>query len=119
MYFVLIRPENKKQKKLAAMRNELKTGDTVVTIGGIVGKVVTVKEDKVTIATGADKVKLEFTKSAIADVVTENGQSKAAAPQAKEEPKASPKKIKKLGEKAAEPAVSEEVAKEAAEEKAE
>lgn len=65
-YFMLIRPENKRKKEEAKMRNELAVGDEITTIGGIVGTICAVKENTVVIETGADRVRVEFTKSAIA-----------------------------------------------------
>ena len=53
-YFLLIRPENKRKKEAEQMRSSVKNGDEITTIGGIVGKVVNVKEDKFVIETGAD-----------------------------------------------------------------
>jgi preprotein translocase subunit YajC len=64
-YFLLIRPENKKKKALNEMRNALAVGDEVTTIGGIVGTVCHIKDDMVTIETGADRVRIQFTKWAI------------------------------------------------------
>ena len=64
-YFMLIRPENKRKKEAEQMRNALKEGDKVTTIGGIVGTVVNVKEDKFVIETGADQVRIEFAKWAL------------------------------------------------------
>ena len=64
-YFLLIRPENKKKKELAKMRSELTIGDEVTTIGGIRGTICAVKEDTVVIESGADRVRIEFNKSAI------------------------------------------------------
>ncbi len=68
MYFVMIRPQRKKEKETAAMRNNIQPGDKVVTIGGVVGKVCSVKEDVVTIETGSDKVRIKFVKNAISSV---------------------------------------------------
>ena len=64
-YFLLIRPENKRKKEVERTRNSVKTGDEITTIGGIVGKVVSVKDDKIVIETSADQVRLELTKWAI------------------------------------------------------
>ena len=64
-YFFLIRPENKKRKKLEAMRNELGVGDRITTIGGIVGKIVDISGDLITFETGEDRVRLQVTKWAI------------------------------------------------------
>lgn len=69
IYFLMIRPQKKRDKETKAMRDALKPGDEILTIGGIKGKIVRIKEDTVTIAVGADKVKLEFVKSAIATVL--------------------------------------------------
>ena len=64
-YFLLIRPENKRKKEAEQMRSAVKTGDEVTTIGGITGKVVSVKEDKFVLETGADQVRIEFAKWAL------------------------------------------------------
>ena len=65
MYFVMIRPENKRKKEAEEMRSSVKTGDKITTIGGIVGTVVNVKESKIVIETGADQVRIELEKWAI------------------------------------------------------
>ena len=62
LYFLMIRPQNKQKKTLADMRDSLAAGDVVTTIGGILGRVVSVKEDEVTIETGADKTKIKIAK---------------------------------------------------------
>ena len=67
-YFFMIRPENKKKKKLAEMRNSLAVGDTVTTIGGIFGKVVSVSEEKITFETGEDRVRIQVARWAISTV---------------------------------------------------
>jgi len=67
-YFFMIRPEQKKKKKLAEMRSSLTTGDTITTIGGIFGKVVSVNEEKVTFETGEDRVRIQVAKWAISTV---------------------------------------------------
>ena len=64
-YFMLIRPENKRKKQAQAMRDSLKKGDTITTIGGIVGKIVTVKLDTIVIETSDDRVRMELTKWAV------------------------------------------------------
>jgi preprotein translocase subunit YajC len=71
MYFLMIAPNQKKQKKWAEMLGQLKSGDKVTTNGGIRGTVLTVKEDAVIVRVQPDGVKLEFVKSAIAAVTTE------------------------------------------------
>lgn len=71
MYFIMIRPENKKRKAAEAMRNSLAVGDVITTIGGIVGTVCAVKENTIVIETGADRVRIEFTKWAVSSKGTE------------------------------------------------
>ena len=75
-YFFLIRPENKKKKAMTDMRNSLKVGDNITTIGGVVGDIVFLKDDNIIIETSADKVRIEFTKWAVS---TNNSAEKAAA----------------------------------------
>lgn len=75
-YFFLIRPENKKKKQLTEMRSSLSVGDEIVTIGGIMGKVVQVTEDTVTFETGEDRVRLQVTKWAISTNVREEAKAK-------------------------------------------
>ena len=89
MYF---RPQKKQQKKEQEIRENTQVGDEITTIGGIVGKVVTVKEDSLIIETGADKNKMKITRWAIQTNVTANEKikaereaAKAAALKAKEE----------------------------------
>ena len=79
-YFILIRPENKRKKEAETMRNNLKNGDKITTIGGITGTVVDVKEDKFVIESGADRVRIEFAKWALST-------NDSAAERAKEEKK--------------------------------
>jgi len=67
MYFFMIRPENKKRKEAAAMRDALTVGDEITTIGGMVGKIVSVKDNLVTFETGEDRVRIQIIKNAIAD----------------------------------------------------
>lgn len=71
MYFLLIRPENKKKKAAEEMRSSLKVGDTITTIGGIVGTICAVKEQTIVIETGADRVRIEFTKWAVSSKGTQ------------------------------------------------
>ena len=65
IYFFMIRPENKRKKKAQEMRDSLKKGDTITTIGGIIGTICAVKENTIVIETGADRVRIEFTKWAV------------------------------------------------------
>ena len=93
-YFMLIRPENKRKKEAEQLRSALKVGDTITTIGGVTGTVVSVKEDKFVIETGADQVRIEFQKWALSTNDTKDAAAKAAAEKAAEE-KAKAKAAKK------------------------
>ena len=91
-YFMLIRPENKRKKKAQEMRDSLKKGDTITTIGGIVGKIVMVKPDTIVIETSDDRVRMELTKWSVStnnsqQPVDKKAEKKAKAEEAaKEEP---------------------------------
>ncbi len=65
MYFMLIRPQNKKRKEEEKMRSELRIGDEITTIGGIVGRVIGIKEETLIIETGADRNKMQIKKWAV------------------------------------------------------
>ena len=95
-YFMLIRPENKRKKEAEQMRGAVKTGDKITTIGGIIGTVVNVKEDKIVIETSADQVRIEFAKWAISTNETAAEAKKAEAKKA-QEAKAKAKAAKKAG----------------------
>jgi preprotein translocase subunit YajC len=71
MYFLLVAPNQRKQKQWNAMLAGIKSGDRVTTNGGIRGTVLSVKDDVLVVRTQPDGVKLEFLKSAIAAVTTE------------------------------------------------
>ena len=72
LYFMIYRPQKKQEKKDAAMRSSLEIGDQVTTIGGVIGRVVAIKDDTFVLETGADRVKSRFTKNAISSVETLN-----------------------------------------------
>ena len=95
-YFMLIRPENKRKKEAEQMRGAVKTGDKITTIGGIIGTVVNVKEDKIVIETSADQVRIELAKWAISTNETAAEAKKAEAKKA-QEAKAKAKAAKKAG----------------------
>ena len=110
MYFLMIRPQKKKQKEEQAMRDNLQIGDEITTIGGIVGKIVTVKDDTLIIETGADRNRMKITRWAISQNNTANEKlaaERAAAKEAAEKEKAArmeakgktPKSKKKKEEK--------------------
>lgn len=65
LYFFMIRPENKRKKEAQNLRDSLKVGDVITTIGGIVGTICKVDENTIVIETSADRVRIEFTKWAV------------------------------------------------------
>ncbi len=93
-YFMLIRPENKRKKEAEQLRSSLKVGDQVTTIGGIVGKVVSVKDEKFVLETSADQVRIEFQKWALSTNDTAAAAAKEEAKKA-EEAKAKARAAKK------------------------
>lgn len=64
-YFFLIRPQKKQEKETNDMRNSLQVGDEITTIGGIIGKIVSIKEETVMIETGKEKTKIRILRSAV------------------------------------------------------
>lgn len=98
MYFLMIRPQRKKDKQIQDMRNSLQVGDEIVTIGGICGKVVKTKDETIVIQVGADKVKFEMMRWSVSSVT--NPAKKAAKAddmdvEEEEVKKVVPKKLKK------------------------
>lgn len=73
MYFVMIRPQQKRQKQWQEMLGGIKTGDRVTTAGGIRGVILSIKDDAIIIRVAPDGLKLEVAKSAIASVTTQDG----------------------------------------------
>lgn len=65
LYFFMIRPQKKKEKEIQLMRSKLEVGDEIVTIGGIIGRVVNIKDDTIVIETGSDRSKIRITRWAI------------------------------------------------------
>ena len=128
MYFLLIRPQKKREKEVNAMRSGVQVGDEIITIGGICGKIVKTKEESLVIQVGADKVKFEIMRWAVSKVVEEGKKPANGKPEkyeADEEEaevkKAKPKRMKKAApveepvEEVVEEAVADEVVEEAAE----
>lgn len=118
MYFLMIRPQKKREKETTAMRNSVQVGDEIVTIGGICGKIVKTKDETIVIQVGADKVKMEMMRWSISKVVKEgSGHNKATADdfeemgdaEEKEVRRSKPKRMKKAA-----PVVEEEPAAEEA-----
>ncbi len=91
LYFLMIRPERKKKKEAEQMRDALKVGDEITTIGGVVGEVCHIKDDNVVIEVGADRVRIEFKKWAISS----NDTAAAAAKKAAEDRRAERARAKK------------------------
>ena len=95
MYLFIFLPQRKRDKKAAEMRNSIQVGDGVITIGGIVGRVVSVKDDTILVETGSDRTKIRFQKWAIQEVEKlEMTTTKKASEPAAEEPKKAKKKAK-------------------------
>ena len=103
-YFMLIRPENKRKKEAEQMRNTLKKGDWLTTIGGLYGKVVAITDRTVVLETSEDRVRVEFLKSAVGTVGTLEEQEVAAQrkPKAKKGAEESVEEPKAVEEKASE-----------------
>lgn len=68
MYFTMIRPQKKQERETNEMRNNLQVGDEITTIGGIIGKIVSIKEETVMIETGHDRTKIRILKTAVRNV---------------------------------------------------
>ncbi len=83
MYFFTIRPQKKQQKMEQEIRENTQIGDEITTIGGICGKVVSVKDDTIVIETGSDRVKIKFKKYAIQTNHTANEKIQAQREAAK------------------------------------
>ena len=83
MYFMTIRPQKKRQKEEQEMRNAVEVGDEITTIGGICGRVVSVKDDTIVLETGSDRVKIKFKKYAIQTNHTANEKIQAEREAAK------------------------------------
>lgn len=105
MYFLLIRPQKKREKQINAMRSSIKVGDEIITIGGIYGTVIRVKDEQLVITVGSDKTKLEITRWAVSKVVSDEpvaakpARTKKDAAEkeevAEKQKKARPKKLEK------------------------
>ena len=127
MYFLMIRPQKKRDKQIQEMRSSLQVGDEIITIGGICGKIVKTKDETIVIQVGADKVKFEMMRWSVSQVVNPSNKRKAASVAYDEDEapkkKSMPRKLRKAAE-AEETAESEKLeqtaaAAEEAEEKAE
>lgn len=106
MYFLLIRPQKKREKQVTAMRNAIKVGDQVITIGGIKGKIVKTKDEVLTIqvGSGADKMKFDIMRWSISKV-DEPGDAPVTKAVEEEEEEAPKKKApKRMTKKSEDPA---------------
>ena len=85
---LVFRPQRKRDKEVTSMRAALKPGDNIVTIGGIVGKIVRIKDDRILIETGSGKTKMEIVKSAVGSIVgkQESDKKEDKQPEEKAEP---------------------------------
>lgn len=106
MYFTSIRPQKKRQQQEQEMRNAVEVGDEITTIGGICGRIVTVKEENLIIETGADRNRITITRWAVQQnnsanerLAAQKAAAKEAVDKAKAE-KAGTKKDKKSKDKA-------------------
>ena len=130
MYFLMIRPQKKREKETNAMRASLDVGDEIITIGGICAKVVKTKEESIVVQVGADKVKFEMMRWSVSKVVKKGSGHVAkssvddfdevADAEEKEVIKSKPKRMKKAApveDAPAEVAPTEEVSEEPAESK--
>ncbi len=103
MYFLLIRPQRKREKEISEMRASLGVGDEIVTIGGIVGKVVKVGEEELVIQVGSDKTKILVKKWAIsalerksgAKTIKKNADKEESDTEKEDKKKKTPKRLKK------------------------
>ena len=103
MYFMMIRPQKKRQKEEQEMRSSLEIGDEIITIGGIVGKVVTIREEDIVIETGADRTKMKLQRWAINTNITKTEQHRKeveAAREAAKEKKAKKSETKEISDSA-------------------
>ena len=99
MYFLMIRPQKKKDKQIQDMRKGLQVGDKIVTIGGICGKIVKTKDESFIIQVGADKVKFEMMRWAVSSVTKPSPRRDVVDDVKEEEPKKiMPKRLRKSSE---------------------
>ena len=97
-YFFAIRPQKKQEREANEMRNSLQVGDEITTIGGVIGEIVSIKDETITIETSRDRTKIRFLRSAVRSVdvrAEDKNPSKKAAPAPA--PAATEEKPKKKG----------------------
>ena len=94
-YFILYRPQKKQEKAAAEMKNNLEVGDEITTIGGIVGEIVSIKGETITIETSKARTKIRFLKDAVKTVdVKANGEIPSEKAPAKKSKAIEPEKVK-------------------------
>ena len=96
-YFLIIRPEKKKKKEEEQLRSSLSEGDKITTIGGIVGKIVDIKDENIVIETSADRVRMELAKWSV--MTNNSAQEKAQKARAEAQAAAKERADKKKREK--------------------
>lgn len=94
MYFMMIRPQKKKDQETKNMRNSLAAGDEVITIGGIHGKIVKVNDETITLEVSQNKQKIEFSKWAVGSVNKKSKEAKESKAQNKIEADSQKEEIK-------------------------
>jgi len=97
-YFFMVRPQKKQERETAAMRNSLEVGDEITTIGGIIGRITHIKDDVVTIKSGADRNKIRIRKTAIATVDKKVGEAPKGGYKVKKKAPAAPAEAPALKE---------------------
>ena len=96
IYFMMIRPEKKREKQMNDMRSALKAGDEIVTVGGIVGRIVRVKEDLLLIETGSGKAKIEILKTAVGSGKKSKNVKEEPVAEKEDEEEPAKKEVKKI-----------------------
>ena len=84
-YFLMIRPESKRKKQAEEMRNSLKKGDQITTIGGIIGRIVMVNDETIVIETSDDRVRMELTKWAVSTTGVQSNETQTKKEEKKDE----------------------------------
>ena len=107
MYLLLIRPQKKKEREIQTMRSNLMVGDEIVTIGGILGKIVKTREETIVIQIGADKIKFELMRWGVSKVVestTRPASARKARPAEEDDDDEEIVEVKKMPKKMKRPA---------------
>lgn len=119
LYFLMVRPEKKRKQQAQQMRDGLKKGDTITTIGGVIGKVVSIDKDTFVIETSEDRVRMQFAKWALSTVGVQTGEQPETKKADKKKEDAEGQKEAEKTESAAETPAEEQPAVEAPAETAE